>query len=48
MDSVLGSLPDAGGSREGANAIFEEWQIDEEQGEVAIRLEGDVGLVPRP
>jgi hypothetical protein len=33
-------------SREGANAFFEEWEIDDEPGEVAIRLEGDVGLVP--
>jgi hypothetical protein len=26
--------------------VFEEWQIDAEPGEVAIRLTGDVGLVP--
>jgi hypothetical protein len=31
---------------EGAQAFFEEWQIEDEPGEVAIRLEGDVGLVP--
>ena len=35
-------------SREGANAFFTEWDIDDEPGEVAIRLEGDVGLVPLP
>lgn len=33
-------------SLEGARAFFEEWEIDAEPGEVAIRLEGDVGLVP--
>jgi hypothetical protein len=33
-------------TREGAGAFFEQWQIDAEPGEVAIRLEGDVGLVP--
>ena len=33
-------------SREGASAFFAEWQIEDEPGEVAIRLEGDVGLVP--
>ncbi len=32
--------------REGAHAFFEEWEINTEPGEVAIRLEGDVGLVP--
>lgn len=31
---------------EGARAFFEQWQIDAEPGEVAIALEGDVGLVP--
>ncbi len=35
-------------SSEGANAFFEQWQIDDEPGEVAIRLEGDVGLVALP
>ena len=35
-------------TREGASAFFEEWQIEAEPGEVAIRLEGDVGLVPPP
>jgi hypothetical protein len=35
-------------SEEGANAFFTEWDIDDEPGEVAIRLEGDVGLVPLP
>jgi hypothetical protein len=34
------------GTREGAATFFEQWQIDAEPGEVAIRLEGDVGLVP--
>ena len=33
-------------SREGAHAFFTEWEIDDEPGEIAIRLEGDVGLVP--
>jgi hypothetical protein len=32
-------------SADGANAFFTEWEIDDEPGEVAIRLEGDVGLV---
>ena len=31
---------------DGAHAFFEEWQINDEPGEVAIMLEGDVGLVP--
>ena len=31
---------------EGANAFFEKWDIDSEPGEVAVRLVGDVGLVP--
>ena len=35
-------------SVEGAHAFFEEWDINDEPGEVAIRLEGDVGLVPLP
>jgi hypothetical protein len=33
-------------SREGAQAFFREWNIRDEPGEVAILLEGDVGLVP--
>jgi len=33
-------------TREGAAAFFEQWQIEDEPGEVAILLEGDVGLVP--
>ena len=33
-------------TREGANAFFEEWEIDDEEGEEAIRLDGDLGLVP--
>jgi len=32
-------------SAAGANAFFTEWAIDEEPGEIAVRLEGDVGLV---
>ena len=35
-------------SAEGANAFFEEWDINDEPGEVAIKLLGDVGLVPLP
>jgi hypothetical protein len=35
-------------SREGANAFFERWDISDEPGEIAVRLEGDVGLVPNP
>jgi hypothetical protein len=35
-------------SREGANAFFERWAIADETGEIAIRLEGAVGLVPKP
>lgn len=33
-------------TREGANAFYTEWGIEDEPGEVMIRLEGDVGLVP--
>ena len=33
-------------STEGAQAFFEEWDIAEEPGEVAVRLSGDVGLAP--
>lgn len=35
-------------SREGARAFFDEWQIAAENGEVAIPLQGDIGLVPDP
>lgn len=35
-------------TREGASAFFQEWEIYDEEGEVAIVLEGDVGLVPLP
>lgn len=35
-------------SREGARAFFQEWQIEDEPGEVATVLEGHVGLVPMP
>jgi len=33
-------------TREGASAFFREWKIEDEPGEVAIRLSGDIGLVP--
>jgi len=33
-------------TRECANRFFTEWDIQDEPGEVAIRLEGDVGLTP--
>ena len=33
-------------TREGARAFFKEWKIEDEPGEVAIILEGDIGLVP--
>jgi hypothetical protein len=33
-------------TREGAQAFFDEWEIHDEPGEVAIVLEGDVGLIP--
>ncbi len=35
-------------SREGATEFFTEWDIRDEPGEVAIFLEGDIGLVPHP
>ncbi len=35
-------------TREGAREFFEKWDIADEPGEVAVRLEGDVGLVPIP
>jgi hypothetical protein len=35
-------------TREGANAFFERWDIQDEPGEVATLLSGDVGLVPEP
>lgn len=35
-------------SAEGARAFFEEWNIEDEPGEIATLLEGDVGLVPQP
>ena len=35
-------------SADGATAFFEEWDIQDEPGEVAVRLEGDIGLVPHP
>lgn len=35
-------------TREGASAFFEMWNIEDEPGETATFLEGDVGLVPFP
>lgn len=35
-------------TREGAGAFYREWRIEDEEGEVATVLEGDVGLVPEP
>ncbi len=35
-------------SREGASAFFEQWEIYDEPGEVAVVLEGDIGLVAVP
>ena len=35
-------------SREGARAFYEEWNIENEPGEMATLLEGDVGLIPEP
>jgi hypothetical protein len=35
-------------SRDGASSFFAEWDIADEDGEVAIILDGDVGLVPHP
>jgi hypothetical protein len=35
-------------TREGASEFFRRWDIQDEPGEVAIRLEGDIGLVPEP
>ena len=33
-------------SREAAGGFFERWSIEDEPGEIAIELLGDVGLVP--
>lgn len=35
-------------SREGAISFFDEWDIADEPGEVAVYLEGRIGLVPLP
>ena len=35
-------------SIEGARAFFQKWDIEDEPGEEAIFLEGDIGLVPVP
>jgi hypothetical protein len=35
-------------TREGARAFFQEWDIEDEPGEVSVVLRGDVGLVPLP
>jgi hypothetical protein len=33
-------------TREGASEFFREWEIEDEPGEVAVYLGGEVGLVP--
>jgi hypothetical protein len=33
---------------EGATEFFRKWEIEDEPGEVAVRREGEVGLVPLP
>jgi hypothetical protein len=33
---------------DGAYQFFEEWDINDEAGEIAIKLTGDIGLVPEP
>jgi hypothetical protein len=33
-------------SREAASTFFERWSIEEEPGEIAVELLGDVGLAP--
>jgi hypothetical protein len=33
---------------EGASSFLREWNIEDEPGEVAMRLAGEVGLVPLP
>ncbi len=33
-------------SREGAGQFFQEWNIADEPGEIAVQLEGEVGLAP--
>ena len=35
-------------TREGASTFFELWEIEDEPGEEAFFLEGDIGLVPLP
>lgn len=35
-------------TKEGAQAFFRKWDINSEEGERAIWLEGDIGLVPLP
>jgi hypothetical protein len=35
-------------TNEGASEFFTQWEINDEVGEVAVRLLGDVGLVPDP
>jgi hypothetical protein len=35
-------------TRDDANTIFQRWHIEDEPGKVAIRLTGDLGLVPEP
>ncbi|MDH4335593.1 MAG: hypothetical protein OEW24_10160 [Chloroflexota bacterium] len=33
-------------TREGANAFYTQWDIGDEEGEEAVRLEGNLGLLP--
>lgn len=35
-------------SAESASQFFDLWEIEDEPGEVAVFLEGDIGLVPSP
>ena len=35
-------------SRDAARGFFETWDIQDEPGEIAVILEGDIGLVPLP
>ncbi len=35
-------------TREGGSAFYKQWQIVDEPGEIAIVLDGDLGLVPLP
>jgi hypothetical protein len=35
-------------SADGARAFYQTWSIDDEPGETATLLEGDIGLIPEP